>query len=93
VDSVYIGFERQGYNLVDAKIRVNRRLSLADQIRFVSLVAMQGELILFGIESNGAYTKLSAGSKDTDSNFTSIGRHDFTKSVFFHVVILLDKFI
>jgi len=86
VNGVHIGLERQGNNLIDAEIGINRRLSLADEVGFVSLVAMQGELVLLRVDGNSADAEFRAGAEYPDCNLAAIGRHDLSESSLLHQI-------
>lgn len=84
MDGVDIGFDRQGDDLVDAQVGVDGCLAFADQIRLVGLVAMQGKLVLLGVNGNRADAQLGTGAKDSNGDFSAIGGHDFTELLFLH---------
>jgi hypothetical protein len=45
----------------------------ADQIGFVGLETMQGELVFFGVDRNGPDAKFGRGAEDPDGNFRPVG--------------------
>ena len=85
VNGVHIGLDRQGDDFVDSQVGVDGRLALADQIGLVGLVAMQGELVLLGIDGHRADTQLGTGAKDPDGDLSAIGGHNLTELLFLHV--------
>ena len=66
-------------DVLDAEVGRDRRLAAADQVGLVGLVAVQGQLVLFGIDRNRIDSELSAGAKNSDRDLTPIRRHDFTE--------------
>jgi hypothetical protein len=53
-----------------AKVGLNGREALADQIRLVCLDAMDLTLVLLGVDAHSADVQLSTGSEDSDCDLT-----------------------
>jgi len=85
VYGVNISPDGQLDDLVDPQVGINGGLALPHQIGLVSLVAMQGELILLGINGHGTDTQLRAGAEDADGDLTAVGGHYFTEFLLQHV--------
>ena len=66
-------------NLGDRQIGRDRAQPLADAIGLVSLEAMEGELVLFGIDGHRLLAEFSRRTHDTDGDFTAIGDQDLGK--------------
>jgi len=84
MNCVHIRLQRQGDDLVNPQIGVDGGLSLADQVRLVRLVAVQGELVLLRIDCHRADTQLGAGAENADGNLAAVGSHYLSEASFFH---------
>src|SRR4029077_13744892 len=72
VDGVDAALFRERHDPVDVEIGLDRSLALANEIRFVSLEAMQAEAILVGIYGGSPDLQLVGGAKNTDRDFAAI---------------------
>ena len=66
-------FLRDPNDLFDGQIGLNRSQPLTDVIAFIRLEPMQGQLVLFRIQRNGAKTQFRGGPHHADGNFAAIG--------------------
>ena len=66
-------FRGDADDLIDREISLYRTHALADLIGFIGLEAMKRELVLLGIDCDGANAKLGGGTEDTDGYLRTIG--------------------
>jgi hypothetical protein len=69
MDGVHLGLARHPQNLVNRKIGLDRAFSLADLIGLVGLEAVEGKLVLLGIDGHGRDAQFRGGAENADGNF------------------------
>jgi hypothetical protein len=73
MDRVDAGFHSDAYHLVDRQIGFERALAATDLIGFVRLESVQRELVLLGIDRDGADAELGRRAKDADRDLGTVG--------------------
>ena len=87
MDGIYALGLGQCDDFVDTQISAYRSLTLTDLIRFICLGSEQRILIFFGINCYRTDAQLTAGTKYTDCNFTSVcNQYSFEFFNFSHVL-------
>jgi len=67
VDRVGALRAREAHDLLDAEVRGDGPLSLADPVGLVGLVAVEGELVLLGVDRNGADPQYGRRAEDAEA--------------------------
>lgn len=77
MNRVNTSFLGQRDNSRDIEVCLNRPLSRADLIGFISLESMKREPVLVRIDSYSAQAKLVRGAENPDRDFAAIGSQQF----------------
>ena len=73
MDGVAAVLARHPHDVVDGEVGLHRPQSLADLVAFVRLEAVEGELVLFGIDGDGGDLQLIGRPQHPDRDFASVG--------------------
>ncbi len=76
VNRVHLEPLRERDDLLDAEVRVDGLLALADEVRLVRLVAVEREPVLFRVDRDGLDPELGAGAEDADGDLAAVRGHD-----------------
>jgi hypothetical protein len=77
VNGLHAFFRRQGDYGVHVEISLNRPFPFPDEVRLVSLEAIQAQAIFLGKDSYGAEAQLVGCSKNADRDFTAVEGQKF----------------
>ncbi|OIQ64915.1 hypothetical protein GALL_535320 [mine drainage metagenome] len=79
MDRVGTGHAGDADDFGDAEIGRNRAEPLTDPIGLIRLEAVEGKLVLFGIDGDGFLAKLVGGTHDADGDLATVGDQDFAE--------------
>jgi hypothetical protein len=77
VDGIHAALFRDRHDPIDVEIGLDRSLTLADQIGFVSLESMQAQAIFVGIDSGGPDLQFVGGAENAYGDFSAIQGQKF----------------
>ena len=76
MDGVHVVFLCDADDVIDVQVCFDRTFAAAYQVRFVRLVAVQGQCIFFRENGDGTDAQLGAGTEHADGDFATVCYED-----------------